>query len=54
VKGWRRKVLKSSNKTRENQDKRRKGEESIGLAYSERSYGHIEIFGTYQLLSVVY
>ena len=47
-------ILRSSNWTRENQDRRDKDKRSIGLASPKRSQGYTEVFRTSELLLVVY
>ena len=53
VEDQRSRILWSSNRARGNQDRRRKGGESVRLANSKRGQWYAEMFGTSQLLSVV-
>ena len=50
VEGQKYRILGSSDWTRENQNRKRKSTESVGLANSERSQRYIEVFRTVKLL----
>jgi len=54
VEGTRSGIFKSSNRTREDQDRARKGEIYIRLANFKRSKRHTEVFRTSELLLSVY
>ena len=50
MKGQRSRIFGSSNKIRVNQDGRREGEGSVGLASFKKSQGHTKVCRTSQLL----
>ena len=54
MKSKRSRILRSSDRTGENQDRRRKDKKSTELANSKRSQGYTKFFGISQLLSAIH